>query len=283
MTWQILIAITVVFLSVSILLQRILLNKHKINPVAFSATFQGLVGILLIIPVLINGFSVEGYNAVWHIALFSILCYGIGTVVYAKTLQVVEASVFSVLFATHAIWVTVIGVILLGESLTLLQIAGSALIFVSVGLLVQNKQAFSLDRGTILGLITGVLFGFAIASTAYVGREVDTLTWVMISFIGSSVVSLLVSPKSIYKIKPMLNPVVLHKLLILGVLYAIGSVAMVYAYKYGTFSIISPLRQTGIIVTVLLALLFLKPERNRIPRKLAAAFICFAGVVLLVV
>lgn len=283
MSWQSYIVITVLFLSVSIILQRILLHKHKTDPVAFSTVFQGLVGSLLVVPVFVNGFSVEGYESIWFFALLSILCYGIGTVVYAKTLQVVEASVFSVLFATHAIWVMVIGVMLLDESLTLLQIAGSVLIFVSVGLLVQSKRAFMIDRGTALGLVTGLLFGVAVASTAYVGREVDTLTWVMISFFGSSLVSLLVSPKSIYKIKPMLKPVVLRKLLLLGVLYTVGSVAMVYAYKYGTFSVISPLRQTGIIVTVLLALLFLKSERNRIPRKLAAAFICFAGVVLLVV
>jgi uncharacterized membrane protein len=58
---------------------------------------------------------------------------------------------------------------------------------------------------------------------------------------------------------------------------------MLFAYKKGSFSIISPLRQTGIIVTVLLALAFLPQERNRIWRKMLAAIICATGVVLIVI
>lgn len=283
MTWQILTALTVLFLSVSILVQRVLLYKYKTDPIAFSVLFQIIVSLLLAIAAAAHGFSLAGFANVWIIALACIVFFGVGTVVYAKTLQIVEASVFSVLFATHAIWVMLIGVVLLGESLTIMQIAGSALIFISVGLLVNESHLFRLDKGTALGLLTGVLYGFATACTAYIGRHIDTLSWVTLSFAGSAFVSFLVRPRSIYKIKPMFSPAILSKITLLGVLYAVGSLTLVLAYKYGSFSVVSPLRQTGIIVTVLLALLFLKPERNRIVRKLTAAFVCFAGVVLIVI
>ena len=58
---------------------------------------------------------------------------------------------------------------------------------------------------------------------------------------------------------------------------------MLFAYKYGTFAVVSPLRQTSIIVTVLLALILLPKERNRIPRKITAAALCMIGVLLIVI
>ena len=58
---------------------------------------------------------------------------------------------------------------------------------------------------------------------------------------------------------------------------------MLFAYQLGTFAIVSPLRQTSIIVTVLLALLLLPAERNRIGRKLLAAALCTLGVALVMI
>jgi uncharacterized membrane protein len=82
--------------------------------------------------------------------------------------------------------------------------------------------------------------------------------------------------------RPMFAPRVLMKLILLGIFYGIGSLAMLYAYKTGSFSLVSPLRQTGIIVTAILALILLPQERVNIPRKVVAALACTVGIILLV-
>ena len=282
MTWQLLTAISVLGLSTSILLQRVLIYKDKSDPVAYAVLFQGVVAVLLLIAASIVGFNFNGISDVWLCALASVLLYGVGHILYAKTLQHVEASVFSVLFATHAVWVMVVGVVLLHEQLSFLQILGSILLFGSVGLLIKNVKNIAIDKGTLLGLSTGLVFGGAVSSWSYVGRYADdTLSWAAISFVASSLAALLISPRAVYKMRPFLKPKILFKLGFLGVFYAVGSAAMLFAYKEGEFSVVSPLRQTGIIVTVLLALIFMPVERNRITRKLLASAICFAGVVLL--
>lgn len=283
LSWQVLTAISVLGLSVSILLQRILLHKHKTDPVAYSAVFQAITAIIIGFFAMYHGFSLRGIETVWLISIVCIILYGIGTVVYAKTLQYVEASAFSVLFATHAVWVMILGILLFNESLTVLQIIGTILIFSSVMLLVKNIRTLSLDKGTAYGLMTGLIYGGAITSWAYVGRHIDTLSWAVFSFAGSALVSFLVKPSSASKIMPMLKSAVMPKMLLLGLFYAIGSAAMLFAYKYGSLTLVSPLRQSGIIVTVLLALVFLKSERNRIARKLIAATICSIGIVLVVI
>jgi len=283
MTWQLLTIISVLSLSVSVILQRILIHRDKTDPFAYAVVFQGIVGVLLMAVALAVGFKLPGIEAVTVPAVISVIFFGVGHIVYAKTLQKVEASAFSVLFATQAIWIMILGIVLLGESLTALQVAGTILIFVGVGFLVKNLASVFKDKGVLLGLLTGLMFGIAITAWSYVGRHTDTLSWAAISFIATALVAFLARPKSVQKMKPLLKPKVLATLVLLAIFYGIGSLAMLYAYKEGSFAIISPLRQTSIIVTVLLALALLPQERNRIRRKILAALICVVGVVLIVI
>jgi drug/metabolite transporter (DMT)-like permease len=232
---------------------------------------------------LISGFRLPGIETVIAPAIISVVFYGVGHIIYAKTLQKVEASAFSVLFATQAIWIMILGIVLLHETMTVAQVTGTVLIFASVGILAKNFRSIFKENGVLLGLLTGLMFGIAIFSWSYVGRFTDTISWAAISFIGTSLVALLVRPSSVRKMKPLLKPSVLWKLFALGIFYGIGSLTMLFAYKYGEFAVVSPLRQTSIIVTVLLALTFLPMERNRIRKKVLAAALCMVGVILIVI
>jgi drug/metabolite transporter (DMT)-like permease len=282
MSWQVWTAISVVSLSVSVLVQRIVLHKDKVDPYAYAVSFQGIVGALLMIVAVMYGFTLDNIQSVAVPAIIAIVAFGVGHIAYAKTLQLVEASAFSVLFATQAIWIMLLGILLFNESLSPIQIAGALLIFGSVGLLIENRRSLKLTKGTALGLITGVLFGIAITCWSYVGRHVDGISWTAISFVGTATVAFLVKPSSGRGIAPLVLSKELPKLLILGALYGLGSIAMLYAYQLGTFSVVTPLRQSAIIITTLLALLFFVNERIRMKAKLLAALMCFIGVVLIV-
>ena len=283
MSWQLLTLISVLTLSVSVLLQRILLHKDKLDPYAYAVTFQCLVGLLLSIFAVYHGAKFPGMSSLLVPAAIAIVAFGVGHILYAKTLQIVEASTFSVLFASQAIWIMLLGIVLFNEALTLVQICGSLLIFSSVGLLVKDWKNFKLDKGTALGLLTGVLFGIAITSWSYVGKHTDGLSWTAASFIGTALVSLAIKPSTSHKIAGLLGHKTLIKLLILAAFYGAGSLAMLYAYNKGTFAVVTPLRQTSIIVTTVLALLFLSAERTRIGIKVIAAILSFIGVLLIVV
>jgi len=283
MTWQLFTLISVLSLSISVILQRTLIHKDKTDPFAYAVLFQGIVGILLTVFALLYGFRLPNIETVLLPAVISIIFYGVGHIIYAKTLQKVEASAFSVLFATQAVWIMALGIILLDETMTVIQVLGTILIFGSVTILANNLKAIFTESGTLLGLLTGLMFGIAIYSWSYVGRCTDTISWAAISFIGTALVAFLVRPKSVQKMKPLLKIGVLWKLVTLAIFYGIGSLTMLLAYKTGAFAIVSPLRQTSIIVTVLLALSFLPKERNRVGRKLLAALICMIGVILIVI
>ena len=282
MNWQQYTAISVLTLSMSIVLQRVLIKKDKVNPAAYAVVFQGLVGLVLFVAVLFHGFNLTGIEKVWFPAVTSTLLYGAGHIIYAKALQHVEASVFAILFATQAVWIMLAGIILLHEQLTGMQLVGSVLIFASITLLVKRPSLHRFDKGVLLALLAGLVFGLAITGWSYVGRHIDGLSWAATSFVGTSLAALLFAPRALSYARPLLQGSAFIRLAVLSLFYAVGCAAMLYAYKLGSLAIVSPLRQTGIILTVLIAFVFLKAERTNVWKKLLAALVCCAGVMLIV-
>lgn len=283
MSWQVYIVIAVLLLSVAILLQRVILHRYKADDVAFAGVFQLLVAAVMFPWALIHGISFDGYSTQWGVIALCTVCFGVGSIMYANTLKHIDASAFSVLFATQTIWIMLAGVWLYKERLGWLQIAGTALIFLSIALLAESRKVFRSQKGIIWGLITGLLFGIAIAGSAYVVRNVEPITWIWLSFVLGGLGSILVQPSKVPLCKKLLRGEILRLMLVLCTIYAVGNVAMSYAYIEGPFSLVAPVRQSGIIITALLAFVFLKDERKNISRKLAAAAICTAGVILLVI
>lgn len=281
MSWQFLTAISVVTFSVSVLLRRLLLHQDKSDPIAYVIIFQGLVGVLTGIYALIHGLHMPDLAKYWLPIIITILLYAAAHIVSTGAFQLVESSVFSVLFATAALWTMVAGFFLFSDRITVAQLIGVILVFASVAVLVERKGAWRLDRGTLLGLLTGVLFGLATAGWAYVGKHTDVPTWTAMSFLGPAVVVLIARPKSVLKMKPFLSGMLFTRMLLLGIIFSISSLASLLAYRDGNVNLVAALQQTGIIVTTLLGIIFLK-ERSKLFRKSIAAILCFIAVLLIV-
>lgn len=284
MSWQFLTAISVTTFSISVLLQRVLLHTNKSDPYAYVIAFQGLTGIIVGAYAVALGFQLPDLSRLWIPALATVVLYGAGHVAYAKTLQVVEASAFPVLFATQAIWIMGIGIALLHEHITPWQIAGALLIFGSVALLTKppnGKASLRLERGIVLGLLTGLLFGIASVTWAYVGRRADTASWAALGFIGPALTVLLARPQAARKLASFVRGEVAIRMLLLCFIFSISGVTLLQAYQSGNISLVAPLRQTGVIVTLLLGVVFLQEHEN-LRRKFLASLVCFIGALLVV-
>jgi drug/metabolite transporter (DMT)-like permease len=281
MAWQLLTAISVVTFSISMLLQRLLLHKEKSDPIAYVIVFQGLVSVLLTMYALTTGFHWPDFGTLWFPILGTVVLFGGGHILYAHTLRQVEASVFAILFATYALWAMVMSVLLFDDPVGISSILGTIFIFASIALLTERKGSLTIDKGTLMGLLIGVIFGFATVCWVYVGRHADTNSWNALSFAGPALFVLLISPRSAPKLKLFLRTNVLIKMSLLGIFYSIAAVTQLTAFKRGSVSLVAPLLQTSIIVTTLLAVVFLH-ERKRLWTKAVAAIACFIGVVLIV-
>jgi drug/metabolite transporter (DMT)-like permease len=255
------------------------MHHDKSDPIAYGVVFQALVGFITLIYAFSIGFHSPDYGKLWLPILLTFILYALGTVVGAITLQRIQASIYSVLFATNAIWVALISLPLFHTQVSPVQLGGILLIFASMVFLIERDNKFKLDQGLLLGLLTGLIYGLATVAWVYVDKHADPVSWSAVSFLGPALLVLIVQPMSVRKMKPFTRKGTLLRLLVLGVLYSISAVTILMAYKGGNASLIAPLQQTSIITTVLLAIIFLH-ERNRLWQKAAATIVCFLGVLL---
>lgn len=152
MSWQLLTLISVVTFSISILLRRLLLFKDNSDPLAYVVVFQGLVGVITGIYAVIHGLDFPDFSKYWLAIIATILLYAAANVTSAKVLQEVDASIFSVLYATSAIWTMFAGAFVFSDSITLEQLIGTSLIFLSVGILAGREGFRKINVGISYGI-----------------------------------------------------------------------------------------------------------------------------------
>lgn len=280
MSWQILLLISIITYSLSVLLQRILLKKDKSDPIAYSIVFQLLTGILIGIYALFNGFSTPNLIPLIPNLLLMAILYGAGNVFIFSALKTIDASEFAIIFASRALWTVLGAIIFLKENFSPLQIMGTLLIITSVVLVSWKKQKFILSKGIVFSVFAALFFGLAFVNDALILNNFDVPSYVALAFIIPSFLIWTLYPKSTMKMKPLFGRKTLPKLLLLCFFYGISAITIYSAYQVGkNASQIATLDQTTTLVTVLLAVLFLK-ERSDLWRKLLGAIISIIGVIL---
>ncbi len=279
-TWPVLVALSVLTYSISVLLQKVILRHDKSDPVAFAIIFQSLVGLVILAAALTHGFAVPNLAKYWLNVLIMVTLYGGANVIIFKALKVIDASTFTILFASRAFWTIAGALLFLGEGYSWARLVGTLLIIMSIGLVSWKKQKVGLGRGELLALLAGLLFGLAFVNDAFIIQGSDVLSYEAIAFILPTLGILAVQPRSVKKMPHLLSKGFLVKLLALSVLYGASAVTVFMAYKVGhNAAQIAPLVQTTTVVTVILSIIFLG-EKTSLVRKSIGAVLSFVGVVL---
>ncbi|MDP2873809.1 MAG: EamA family transporter [bacterium] len=280
MNWQLLLAISVSTYAVSILLQRILLKDDKSDPVAYSIVFQLVTGLVILVYALVRGFSVPNLLPILPNLILMTFLYGVGNVLIFKSLKAGEASEFTIVFATRVFWTIAAAIFFLGEAFSLRQGIGTLLIIASIILVSWKDKRFRLGKGGLSGLGAALCFGLAFANDAFILRNFDVPSYLAIAFIVPALMVWLFNPRAAKNMLPLFEKAMLKKLLVLAVLFAVSAITIFLAYQVGKNAAqIAVLGQTATIVTVLLAIVFLR-EKNDILKKIAGAAISLLGVIL---
>jgi drug/metabolite transporter (DMT)-like permease len=208
--------------------------------------------------------------------------FAAGHVVSGYALQKVDATIFSILMATSTFWTMAGGMVILREGLTALQVLGVVLLTASIAFLFNSESRNTREKrlGLYFGLTTGLLFGVAIFAWVYVGKYNDVPTWNALSFLFPALIIALFRPRSLRQVPAVFHDTLAKFVPFLAVVYAVASMASLLGFAKGNVNVIAPLQQTSTIVTMILAVIFLR-ERDHLVRKGISALLCVAAVVLL--
>lgn len=279
MEWYWYLVINICVFSLATIYQRTIL-KHAKDPVIFYVVNGVSAGSILLAYGLWNGFKIPNiYDISLNLIMMTVLL-GFGNMLNFNALKKVDASEFTVLFSTRAVWSVVAAILILGEHFGLKQIIGAALIISSVFLVSWKKKSFSLNEGEMLTLAAAAFFGIEFINDTYLLNKVDLLFYLPLIFLFPALFIGAINYKKVLKINKIVSIKDTLKLSFLGLLFALSATATLTAYTKGhNAGQIAILNQTSTILIVFLGIIFLR-ERSHMKLKITGAIVSLIGIYL---
>lgn len=262
-------------------LSRVFLKKKNSNAIEYAILFNLVCAVLVSIAALSKGFvlpDVQKYA--FNLMLMAVL-YAAAQIFIFRASKTIEASELIILSSTRVLWTIVAALFFLGESFNLSKIIGAALILFSVVFVSFKRKRIRVNKGHWYAILAGFCLGIGFVNDSYILRHSDAVSYAAMAFILPLLVTVMVFHDSLPKLQKQLNSKLLRNTSLLGIFYSVGITASYAAYQNGgTASQIVPIGQSVVILTVVLAALFLG-ERDNLFKKLTAAVIVSIGVLFL--
>lgn len=279
MQWYSFLVISILVFSLATVYQRTILKNSRDPAVAYVV--NGIIsGLILLSYGLIVGFEIPEVSKISLNLILMIVLVGFGSVFNFTALKKVEASEFTVLFSTRALWTVAAAILILGESFSLKQFFGAGLIILSVVLVSWKKKSLRFSEGEMLTLAGAFFFGVEFVNDAYLSVHTDLFFYLPLVFLLPSIFIGLINFKKIIRINHFISLMETFKLGLLALMFSVSATATFMAYQKGhNIAQIAVLNQTSTIVIVILGIVFLK-ERNHLTLKILGGIISLIGVFL---
>lgn len=282
MSWEILLAISIILSAIPVLLQRVLLKGDHVEPVSFSIIFQlGVAAVVTILTLAIRGpLSFPPLAQIgWNLLLMS-GSYSLANILIFNSLKVTEASRFTVIFASKTFFAVIALTLLFKEGLTSSQWLGAILVMVGVAIVYLQKSESKLNRGDLYALGAAMMFGIANTNDRYLVGFFDPYAYVIIGFALPGMLVASLYPRKLIYIKNYLNRTFMLKMFLLCFFNGLAAIAFFTALQLApNSSQVFTFNTFSAILTVILSIIFLK-ERDYLARKLLGATVSLIGLIL---
>ncbi|MBI3577311.1 DMT family transporter [Candidatus Gottesmanbacteria bacterium] len=281
MSWQILTFASVLFSSLAIVLQKVLLREKKRDPILSAIIFLFLCGIFLGAYTIIRGVGPLPISGrILPNLLTMPLIYAVGQYCIFRAISQIDVSLFTILFTTRALWTVIASTIFLHEYFTLERIIGMALILFGITFVMKKDVRMKIEKGWFYALVAGAAFGFGVVNDAYLLQFYQVSTYLTFSFFATGFVLFIINIQRMRNIGKTLNEKSIGPFVLLGLLNALQAITFFEAYHVGhNVGQISILNQMQTILAVVISIIFLR-ETRRWGEKLFGALISMIGVIL---
>jgi len=280
-TWLLLSLVSVVASTFSNVWQK-KASDTGVHFAAISFFFQVVCGLLVLAVALVYGFSFPPIQKMpWEFLIMSI-GYAGGTMFLFLALQTITASQATIYKAFATLCTALLAFAFLAEKLTLVNAAGMVLVLVAIIVATYTKGAFSISKGTGYALLSSALYACAIVADGLILHTFpDVLSYIVFAFIFPGILIALVFPKQMLEVPKLFTARTLPTMMVLAAAYAVAAVTFYFAFiSDGLLSQIATISRSNIILTVIVAALFLG-EREHVGKTVLAAAITILGVVLI--
>ena len=202
-----------------------------------------------------------------------ILFYSVANVLSFKAFKIADASEVSIIFASSTLWSVLTAVIMLGEKLTNINVAGIFIVMLGILSINYRKTDWKVNKGHLYALFGSVLFGIAFTNDVYIINRYESISsYMIIAFALPAFATLGLKPQSYKNISQYLHKNTAPSLY--SVLLCITSLLLfLVLINWEVQQYHLPIQQTSIIFTVIIGYFSLMKETGY-HRKLLAHYLC---------
>lgn len=280
-SWQLFLFASIFFTSINGLFHRVLMKKDNSDPVAQTVVFATLAGIFSFIISLYRGFHLPTHIQLLPNFIIMVILLTLAPLCTFKAYQSAEASEVGILLSSQRLWTVLAAFVFLGETPTIYKILGTCLILFGVTITSWKKHKIKFTTGELFALAAALFYGLSFVNAFYILRSYDAPSFEVLSNFLPVLVIIIFFPQVFKKMKFYSKPKNLINVSLTALFDALAAISLYIAYQYGrNASQISPLSATSLVITVILAAIFLK-ERNNLSKKILGAVIVVTGAMLL--
>lgn len=295
-SWLILTILTIVLGAIAVNVQRYLMGKLKIDMYLTIFIYQIIAGGFFFILWIIEGGRFNELSALKNFIpniILVIVSYNLVNFSNFSALKHIDSGKFSIIASTSNIFVIIFSSLWLGKTITNYQIVGVIIVF--IGIIILNyrlfrgnsiKELLRLGIGEILALVGAISLGFAITNDGFMITKMNLYLYVAIAFVFPSVIIPIIFPKSftnVSNVKKFFKLDTFKWFAFYMLSFVLQSFTFYKALDIsGNPSVIASLTLSSVIVTGILAYIFLK-ERDDLKLKIISAIITIIGLLFIVV
>ena len=208
----------------------------------------------------------------WIIMSVSSIILSVSFIIYMKSLKSTDISLAIPFTAVSPAFMLVVTPILIGESTTRTGSFGVLLIALGAYLLNANKNSRSVlepiraimhDKGVLLMLLVAFLWSITATLDRIILMHASPLFYMTCYYL---IISVLLSINAIYKCKKPIFPQIrknIKPLASIGIFFAIGQIAYIYAYTLTFAAYVVAVKRTNALFSVVLGAIFFKEKNIR--------------------
>ncbi len=281
MNWFTLTILSVFIASIASIFQRVLMKDEKSNPYSYAIIFHLLLGFLNLVFGLLSNSTFSLFSGNLPLFLLASALWAGCSIFLFKSLQFIEVSEKTIISSVKVLFTIAASVIFLHEVFDGKKVLGAVIVLISVLLVANLKNGFKLNKGVGYILISALFSGLAIVVDSTNVQHYDVIAYNTFQNFFTGFIILAFAPSALNQWRHFVQPSFIKKMLPLGIFSATQGILYLTALTYaGHTAQIGTIRQASTIVTVLLAVIFLR-ERSNLGRKLFAAILVTLGVILL--
>ena len=266
------------FYTIQGLLTRHVLKGIKKDAWAFSFYFSA-VGALISLPFMLQNFQV-GYSVnSWIIMLIVGLLIVAQNLLYFKSSNHIPASVNGSITKFRLVWIFILGILILNESLSLGKTIGTLLTVIAGILIIKKSKEFGSVMGIIYSFSATIFYAIVIILYKFLFKEFNSQSLTFFIFFIPAVINLIKMPNSLKRITHLAQTDGM-KVFIACTCGAFANLAMNYSLSLGETSRVIVIIESFLVITLVGEAIFLK-EKDGLMIKIIAVLLAVFGAILL--